>query len=80
MFKNDYAAFRYIAISTLLKAAPVKYGKSYLYTETDEMDDQIMNEYESKVPLTNRQRENSLPLRDKESKFKKMNLQRKQAK
>ena len=36
---------------------------------TDEMDDQMMNEYESKVPLTNRQRENSLPLRDKESKL-----------
>jgi Fic family protein len=38
MFKKDYAAFRYIAISLLLKTAPVQYGKSYLYTETDEMD------------------------------------------
>lgn len=38
MFKNDFASFRYIAISVLLKAAPVKYGKSYLYTETDNMD------------------------------------------
>lgn len=38
MFKNGYGAFRYIAISKLLKAAPVKYGKSYLYTETDSMD------------------------------------------
>lgn len=38
MFKNDYAAFRYIAISVLLKSAPVQYGKSYLYTETDNMD------------------------------------------
>lgn len=38
MFKNDFAAFRYIAISVLLKSAPVKYGKSYLYTETDKMD------------------------------------------
>lgn len=38
MFKNDYAAFRYIAISVLLKNAPAKYGKSYLYTESDELD------------------------------------------
>jgi Fic family protein len=38
MFKNEFAAFRYIAISLLLKEAPVQYGKSYLYTETDEMD------------------------------------------
>ena len=38
MFKSEYAAFRYIAISTLLKKAPSKYGKSYLYTETDDMD------------------------------------------
>jgi len=38
MFKNDFACFRYIAISVLLKAAPVKYGKSYLYTESDGMD------------------------------------------
>jgi Fic family protein len=38
MFKNDFASFRYIAISVLLKTAPVKYGKSYLYTETDDMD------------------------------------------
>jgi Fic family protein len=38
LFKNDFAALRYIAISTPLKAAPIQYGKSYLYTETDEMD------------------------------------------
>lgn len=38
MFKNEFAAFRYIAISLLLKEAPVQYGKSYLYTETDDMD------------------------------------------
>lgn len=38
MFKHDYAAFRYIAISLLLKKAPIKYGKSYLYSETDELD------------------------------------------
>ncbi|MGL5905230.1 MAG: Fic family protein, partial [Shewanella sp.] len=44
-------AFRYIAISTLLKAAPVKYGKSYLYTETDEMDLTYFVEYQCNVIL-----------------------------
>lgn len=38
MFKNDFAAFRYIAISVLLKSAPAKYGRSYLFSESDEMD------------------------------------------
>ncbi|HCZ9570467.1 TPA: Fic family protein [Vibrio cholerae] len=51
MFKNDYAAFRYIAISTLLKSAPVKYGKSYLYTETDDMDLTFFVEYQCGVIL-----------------------------
>ncbi len=51
MFKNDYAAFRYIAISTLLKAAPIKYGKSYLYTETDDMDLTYFVEYQCGIIL-----------------------------
>lgn len=51
MFKNEYAAFRYIAISTLLKAAPIKYGKSYLYTETDEMDLTYFVEYQCGIIL-----------------------------
>lgn len=38
MFKSGYHAFRYIAISTLLKKAPVQYGRSYLHTENDDMD------------------------------------------
>lgn len=38
MFKNDFSAFRYIAISVLLRNAPVKYGHSYLHTESDELD------------------------------------------
>ncbi|WP_417763487.1 Fic family protein [Shewanella sp.] len=38
MFKSGYAAFRYIAISKLLKSCAVKYGKSYIYTEKDKMD------------------------------------------
>nr|WP_136250923.1 Fic family protein [Ningiella ruwaisensis] len=46
MFKRDFAAFRYIAISVLLKKAPIKYGKSYLYTETDSMDFTYFFEYQ----------------------------------
>jgi Fic family protein len=38
MFKNDFSAFRYIAISLLLRNAPVKYGRSYLNTEADDLD------------------------------------------
>ncbi|MFT4270523.1 MAG: Fic family protein [Pantoea sp.] len=38
LIRRGYSAFRYISISKLLKAAAVKYGISYLYTETDEMD------------------------------------------
>jgi len=51
MFKNDFAAFRYIAISVLLKAAPVKYGKSYLYTESDEMDLTYFLDYQSSITI-----------------------------
>lgn len=38
MFKHDFSAFRYIAISILLRNAPVKYGRSYLHTEADDLD------------------------------------------
>ena len=38
MFKSDFSAFRYIAISILLRNAPVKYGRSYLNTEADDLD------------------------------------------
>jgi Fic family protein len=51
MFKNDYAAFRYIAISVLLKNAPAKYGKSYLYTESDELDLTYFIDYQCSVLL-----------------------------
>ncbi len=51
MFKSDYAAFRYIAISVLLKTAPVKYGKSYLYTETDGMDLTYFVDYQCQIIL-----------------------------
>jgi Fic family protein len=49
LFKNDFSAFRYIAISLLLKQAPVKYGKSYLYTETDDMDLTYFLDYQSDI-------------------------------
>lgn len=49
LFKHDFAAFRYIAISTLLKAAPVQYGKSYVYTETDDMDLTYFIDYQSRI-------------------------------
>lgn len=38
LIRKGYTAFRYISISKLLKAAAIKYGMAYLYTETDEMD------------------------------------------
>ena len=38
MLKNGYDYFEYISISKLLKEAPVKYSKSYLYTEYDDND------------------------------------------
>lgn len=49
MFKKDFSAFRYIAISVLLKKAPTKYGKSYLYTETDQMDLTYFIEYQGSI-------------------------------
>lgn len=38
LFKAGFPAFRYISISLLLKKAPAQYARSYLYTETDDMD------------------------------------------
>ncbi len=51
MFKHDFSGFRYIAISVLLKAAPAKYGKSYLRTETDEMDLTYFIDYQCRIVL-----------------------------
>lgn len=51
LFKCGFSAFRYIAISSLLKAAPLKYGKSYLYTETDEMDLTYFIDYQCSIVL-----------------------------
>lgn len=49
LFKRGFGAFRYIAISTLLKLAPIQYGKSYLYTETDDMDLTYFIDYQCRV-------------------------------
>ncbi|MCF7521557.1 Fic family protein [Neisseria sp. ZJ106] len=38
MLKNGYWLFEYISISRLLKNAPARYAKSYLYVETDNLD------------------------------------------
>lgn len=51
MFKNDFAAFRYITISLLLKNAPVQYGNSYLYTETDDMDLTYFIDYQCAIVI-----------------------------
>ena len=38
MLKHNYEYFEYVSISKLLKKAPAKYGKSYLYSEHDDND------------------------------------------
>lgn len=38
MLKCGYWSFEYVSISALLKNAPMKYGESYLFTETDDLD------------------------------------------
>ncbi|MRS17070.1 HTH domain-containing protein [Enterobacteriaceae bacterium RIT691] len=49
MLKNGYEAFRYISISSLLYAAPVKYAHSYQFTETDGMDLTYFIEYQGNI-------------------------------
>jgi Fic family protein len=51
MFKKGYGAFRYISISNLLKEASAQYGKSYLYTETDNMDLTYFIDYQCSIIL-----------------------------
>jgi Fic family protein len=38
MLHHKYWLFEFISISAILKKAPIKYGRSFLYTETDEND------------------------------------------
>ena len=49
MLKCGYSAFRYISISKLLKNAPSKYVKAYLYTETDELDLTYFVDYQCEI-------------------------------
>lgn len=49
MFKHEFSAFRYIAISPLLRNAPVKYGRSYLHSEADELDLTYFIEFQCSV-------------------------------
>jgi Fic family protein len=51
MFKNDFSAFRYIAISVLLRNAPLKYGRSYLNTEADDLDLTYFIDFQCSVVL-----------------------------
>ena len=38
MLKSGYWLFEYISISRLLKNAPAKYTRAYLYVENDDLD------------------------------------------
>lgn len=49
LFRSGYEAFRYISISRLLKEAPIKYGESYLKSETDDMDLTYFIEYQCSI-------------------------------
>ncbi|HEO9810834.1 TPA: Fic family protein [Klebsiella variicola] len=49
LFKCGYTGFKYISISRLLKEAAISYGKSYLYTETDEFDLTYFVEYQCQI-------------------------------
>ncbi|WP_330985324.1 MULTISPECIES: Fic family protein [Enterobacterales] len=49
MLKKGYEAFRYISISSLIYAAPVKYAHSFQYTETDGMDLTYFLDYQARI-------------------------------
>jgi Fic family protein len=49
MAKQNYWLIEYISISKIIKQAPVKYGRAYLYTETDENDITYFIEYHLKI-------------------------------
>lgn len=49
MAKQNYWLIEYISISKIIKKAPVKYGKAYLYTESDENDLTYFIEYHLKI-------------------------------
>jgi len=49
MLKSGYWSFEYISISALLKEAPVQYGESYVFTETDSFDLTYFVVYQLKI-------------------------------
>ncbi|UYA59175.1 hypothetical protein NAL19_948 [Pectobacterium sp. F1-1] len=49
LFKCGYTAFKYISISRLLKEASTAYGKSYLFTETDDFDLTYFVDYQCQI-------------------------------
>lgn len=51
MAKHGYWLMAYISISSILKAAPAKYARSFLYTETDGNDTTYFIDYNSRVIL-----------------------------
>ncbi len=38
MLQHDYWLFEYVSISEIIRKAPAKYGRAFLYTETDDND------------------------------------------
>lgn len=38
MLRSGYWLFEFVSISTILRQAPIKYGRAFLYTETDDND------------------------------------------
>lgn len=49
MANQNYWLMEYISISKIIKKAPIKYGKAYLYTETDENDLTYFIEYHLQI-------------------------------
>jgi len=49
MLSQGYWLFEFVSISRILKEAPSKYGKSYLYTETDDNDLTYFIDYQLEV-------------------------------
>jgi Fic family protein len=51
MLKNRYWLFEFLPISRIINAAPVQYGRAYLYTETDGGDLTYFNHYHLHVVI-----------------------------
>lgn len=49
MLKHGYWLMEFISISSLLKEAPIKYAKSYYYTESDELDVTYFIDYQTDI-------------------------------